>query len=575
MNKIITGLFIWLLGNSVYGQIPLVISDVNIINPKTGEIQNQMTILIEEGKIKSMGPKSSISLPSNAQLIVANDKWVVPSWVDGHVHFFQSGGLYTRPDVIDLRKFTPYAQEQKWISDHINEFFDLYLKAGIGNVFDFGGPMSNYDIREKSKDKNIAPNLFVTGPLISTYQPEEFATIEDPPILLARTPEEARAMVKKQIPLNPNFIKIWYIVRQGETPAQHLPIIKAIMEESHLNKIPVAVHATELETARLAVQSGADILVHSIRDKKVDKSFLQLLKNNRVTYIPTLTVGRNYDEVLSQNIKLTKTDFELSHPHPLGTLQDLKHLPKEDLPAWVRRLMSNPLPSDSDEKEIMNYNLKKVIAAGVNVVTGTDAGNIGTLHASSYYEEIQAMSDAGLSLLEILQACTVNAANMINSDEKWGSVEPGHKASFLLLNANPLKNIHNFSGIHLMVHNGKLIDPETIYNPDPETIIQQAINAYNRRDIEAYVSSYHPQLEVLDWNGKIEYAGREPLKRRYLEIFDNVPDLYCHVTNKMVLGNTVITQERITGFANDREVVQIAIYKILNGMIKEVKFIQQ
>ena len=58
-----------------------------------------------------------------------------------------------------------------------------------------------------------------------------------------------------------------------------MPIIKAIFEEAHKNKLKVAVHATERITAQLAVEVGCDFLVHSVDDELLKDDFVQLLKN--------------------------------------------------------------------------------------------------------------------------------------------------------------------------------------------------------------------------------------------------------------------------------------------------------
>ena len=138
----------------------------------------------------------------------------MPGLIDGHIHLFQSGGLYTRPDVIDLRSIRPYEEERTWVNQHAKDFLKRYLRCGITTVVDVGGPMSNYEIRNRYNDSTRYPNLFLTGPLISTYQPPEFGT-EEPPIIKVNNAEEARELVNMQVPHQPNFIKIWYIVERG------------------------------------------------------------------------------------------------------------------------------------------------------------------------------------------------------------------------------------------------------------------------------------------------------------------------------------------------------------------------
>src|SRR3546814_13864832 len=69
---------------------------------------------------------------------------------------------------------------------------------------------------------------------------------------------------------------------------QQLPVVEAAIDEAHRRHLRVAVHAQELESARAAVQAGADVLLHGVTDKPVDAAFIALLKQPHVPYVPTL-----------------------------------------------------------------------------------------------------------------------------------------------------------------------------------------------------------------------------------------------------------------------------------------------
>src|SRR4051812_38890444 len=103
-------------------------------------------IVIENGKIRDIGPRGNVRIPSNVKTIDAKDKWVIPGLIDAHIHFFQSGDIYTRPDVIDLRKWRPYETEREWIRERLPVTFARYLASGITGVVDDGGPMWNFEV---------------------------------------------------------------------------------------------------------------------------------------------------------------------------------------------------------------------------------------------------------------------------------------------------------------------------------------------------------------------------------------------------------------------------------------------
>ena len=90
-----------------------------------------------------------------------------------------------------------------------------------------------------------------------------------------------------------DFIKIWYIVFGSQTAASNYGLVKAAIEESHKNGLRVAVHATQLNTAKKAIEAGADILVHSV-DEPLDAEFMTMVAEKNVAHIPTLIVGNNY-----------------------------------------------------------------------------------------------------------------------------------------------------------------------------------------------------------------------------------------------------------------------------------------
>ncbi|MFK7925024.1 MAG: amidohydrolase family protein, partial [Bacteroidia bacterium] len=340
------------LVSSLSAQESLLIRNLRLVDANKNKVSEPRYLLIKGDKIAEVGTGEG---PIADSIIDAAGKFAMPGLVDGHVHYFQSGGLYTRPDAIDLRAIKPYNEHIEWVRAQANDFFQRYLAAGITYTCDVGGPMSNYMIREEAKAA-IAPELFVTGPLISTYQPEALA-VDDAPIVKVNNAEEARALVRKQLPFKPDFIKIWYIVLPGQKAQDHFEIVKATIEESHANNIPVAVHATQYETAKLAVEAGCDILVHSVEDQKVDQAFAKLLKKNKVSYIPTLEVGHNYMEVFSQHLNITAEDYALANPFTLGSLMGLQHLSERDVPAWRTRLQAGNPPCDSDQA-VMQENLK-------------------------------------------------------------------------------------------------------------------------------------------------------------------------------------------------------------------------
>ncbi len=101
-------------------------------------------VLIEGDRIVAVGSRTDVTVPPGTTTLDATGKWIVPGLVDGHVHFFQSAGIYTRPDIIELRTERSYAAEQADIDARLPDTFARYVRCGITTVVDVGGPDRNF-----------------------------------------------------------------------------------------------------------------------------------------------------------------------------------------------------------------------------------------------------------------------------------------------------------------------------------------------------------------------------------------------------------------------------------------------
>ncbi len=553
--------------NIGYALKPILFKNVNYFNTEKKKFIKS-SVLVSKGKIVKIN--KNILVSDTIETIDATDNFLIPGLIDSHIHLFQSGGLYTRPDIIDLRKTKSYEKEKEWIKDNTEDLLNSYLKLGITTVIDQGGPFSNFKIRDKYNKSLNHPSIFLSGPLVSTYQPKEFGT-DDMPIIKVNTIEEAKKLVQKQNLYKTDFIKIWYLTSR-ESAEKNYDIVKATITEAHKNNLKVAVHATELKTAKLAIKAGANILVHSI-DEKVDEELLKMIKENNVIYIPTLEVHINYVKVLGKTFSITDDDFKFVNPYVLGTLFDSKNKKiKTKFKDYVK-YFSNQKETDSSHI-ILLENLKKVISNNIIVATGTDAGNIGTFHAASYYNELAAMKLAGLSNEEILISSTINGAKVLGKEMEFGSIEVGKFADLVLLNANPLKKIENLKSINLIVKRGEVHYPNNWNsNSSSQDLVQKQLNAYNARNIDAFLEPYADDVKIYNFPNTLKSTGKDTIRPTYENMFKKYPDLHCELVNRIINGDTIIDHERITFNKGEPTYEATAIYKIKKGKISKVYFI--
>ncbi|MUH71261.1 amidohydrolase family protein [Psychrosphaera haliotis] len=291
------------------------------------------------------------------------------------------------------------------------------------------------------------PSLDVNGPMFSKVT----------------TKAQAKELTKQQISQGTHILKVVWTQETGLSHEQLLEIFKPAISTAKRNGLIVAIHVEKLLGAKWAIKAGADILVHGVLRESIDQDLITMMLSNNVTYMPTLTVYHHYFDFLKN--ELSFSDIETKNALT-STIKSFDLLNKEKAKADnILQLFNKYLPLvDNSEAEIamlseqeqsiikqlkavfseryhlmQELNLNQVVSAGVNVSLGTDAGNIGTLHGSSLYGEIQAWKAAGISNKNIIKAVTLGNALAFNVAESIGSLTSGKNANFVVLDENPYK----------------------------------------------------------------------------------------------------------------------------------------
>ena len=556
------------------------ITNTTVVDVENQKMISDQTVVINDDMITNVQASKKVKVPANANVIDGTGKYLMPGMTDAHIHFFQNGGLYARPDAIDMRKDMPYETEIALTKSDMEAKLRRYLQNGITTVIDVGATKHFLKQREDFTTKDFAPTIYITGPLLTTFEPKAYENLgDDEPFILTKTIEDGIQGVKNLLPYKPDFIKIWYIVGADGLPLEesarkNLPIVKAVIEEAHKNNLKVAVHATQRITAQLAVEHGADFLVHSVDDELITSDFVQLLKKNNTVLCPSLIVTDGYMNTFGQKGTPSKHELRTSDPKQLGSLLDLKREANIDFANRYKMMINSEARIDAASKttEIMLANLKLLNEAGVTIATGTDAGNIGTMHASSYLAELKAMQKGGMSNWQILTASTLNGAKVLDKQNEFGTVTKGKKANLVLLDANPIEALDNITQIHRVINKGVAFKPADLLQDTPADLAQRQLNAYNHRDIEGFLEPYAEDVEVYTYPSTLQFRGKDIMRKSYASMFENTPNLYCELKNRIVQGNTVIDQERVQ--FGERILEAIAIYHIENGKIQRVYFIQ-
>ncbi len=137
---------------------------------------------------------------------------------------------------------------------------------------------------------------------------------------------------------------------------------------------------------------------------------------------------------------------------------------------------------------------------------------------------------------------------------------------FLRLEKREISNISRIA----VSPNGKYL--ALVFEESAEAIIQTQLNAYNARDIDAFLNSYSEDVQIFNFPHELRLKGKENMRDEYVGFFRNNPDLHCEIKNRIVIGNKVVDEEYIT--VNGTNFNTVAIYEVENGKIAKVTFLR-
>jgi imidazolonepropionase-like amidohydrolase len=415
-------------------------------------------LLLEGGRIRTVGARALKDAPPDSLRIDATGRWILPGLIDGHIHLFQSGGLYARPDVVPapLPAGRTYRDLVGEIRKAPEPYLRAYLCAGITSVVDFGGPRWEFELRARADADPRLPRMAFTGPLLMTGNGRDAPRVgAGPPVLALEdgdpfwplgSQEEARQQIQRLVPHRPDIVKIVFMPRaEPDDLAARTAILRAAIAAAHEAKVRVAVHATTFDAAAAAVEAGADILVHSVADRDVDDGFVKAVVSRKVLVSPTLVVGANYREALSGAVTFEDVERKCGESTTVASFDILPSL--------------NIKGSRPDALPIQKRNLKRLADAGAMIYASSDAGNTRTVHGPSLHRELALMADAGLRPMDILVAATKTNARLMGRENELGQIAPGMLADVVLLDADPLSDIRNTRRVHRVIRGGQLYQP--------------------------------------------------------------------------------------------------------------------
>jgi hypothetical protein len=109
----------------------------------------------------------------------------------------------------------------------------------------------------------------------------------------------------------------------------------------------------------------------------------------------------------------------------------------------------------------------------------------------------------------------------------------------------------------------------------PLQVVQAQVDAYNHVDIDAFLNTYAPEVNLYNFPDELLSSGLASMRENYAKLFEKAPQLHASITNRITQGNYVIDQEFVTGISGAKELAAVAIYEMKDGKIVNVLFLQE
>jgi imidazolonepropionase-like amidohydrolase len=421
-----------------------------LVNPNAPPVPNA-AVVVRDGRVVCAGALGAqCSPPPGVEVVDVGGAYVTPGLIDAHVHFSQTGWVDGRPDALDVRDRHPYDSVVAATRDLPQRYGRAYLCSGVTGAYDVGGYPWTTRLAAASATALDMPRVAAAGPLLSTV--DHWVNVPGMRQFIHMSDDSTvRAAVRAQARLGAAALKVWYLQLPDSLQRKARPLLAAAGDEARRAGIPLIVHATQLATARDAVDAGAATLVHSVETDTVDAAFVAALKRAGTIVIPTLAVREGYADVYLGRSPASRYPLECVDP---ATRALLEHpLPEAQRSAGARRVASGAWDR---QRATMEHNLRRLHEAGVPIAMGTDAGNPGTAHGPSVYREMEAMQRAGMPAAAVFASSTIVAARAMGLDREIGSLEAGKEGSLAVFDADPSADVANARRVRMVMRRGAL-----------------------------------------------------------------------------------------------------------------------
>jgi len=378
----------------------LALTHVTVIDCTGAPAQANSTVVVAQGRITAVGLSDAIKIPAGTRVVDATGKFLIPGLWDMHGH----------------------------LTDATEDAFPLLIMNGVTGVRDMGGDLAQLDRwrSEINGGLRVGPHIIRAGPFVDG--PKEGVTNR----LTVRAPEEARRAVHDLKAKGVDFIKV-----HNALPPE---AFFALMDEAHMEHIPVAVHLPKNVGSGEASDAGVASLEH------VETLYENALWRKGAT---AKTIEQGVDEILGPTGQDLFQRFVKNGTWYVPTLVAYER----GFVLWNNDPESLKPRLDIHEKNIEV--IRMMHKAGVAIMAGSDFSDWAMVPGVDLHNELALLVEAGFTPMEALQAATLNPAKFLGKTDTYGTIQVGRAADLVLLDMNPLEDISHTRKIRAVVLGGK------------------------------------------------------------------------------------------------------------------------
>lgn len=464
---------------------------VTVIDGNGGPPLPDATVVVEGDRIAAVGSSTDVPAPEYATIVDGAGRFLTPGFVDTNVHVSLYGASFSKERqetaVLFWERGTEIALESA----------QMHLKHGVTHIRDSYGQLPPLlEVRDAiASGREIGPRMQVAGNIVGwggafsiTFAliPESDLSLWEEQFsdriaqgagedLMDMYPEELRVAINKYLDKGVDFVKY------GGTSHWLFPTMisfspeaqKVIVDETHQRGLVAETHSTNPEGLRLSIEAGVDLIQHPefIADREMSDELVNSIRDREIVcsmLVSTMT-GEAWDKHLAD-----KTSAEQRHATTAENAAEwgrLRRSVEREKTSFERRREEQELGLHISMRR---SNAEKLVKAGCLVTVGTDnytaaspeftrvpkpiwqEPGIGTLMA------IEGLVELGMTPSQAIVAGTRNGAIAARSLSEFGTIEGGKSADLLLLDADPLADIHNIRRQSMVMTRGRSVDVSTL-----------------------------------------------------------------------------------------------------------------